>query len=289
MLIYDAMERVVAMLNPNHSFQKTVFDPWQQKIWDTNDTVLLDPAKDPDVGPLIRRLPSETYLPTWYEERDSGDLGPAEQEAAHKAAAHANTPATIFADPLGQTFLSVAHNKFPRNGTPVDVYYGTRSELDIQGNLLSVTDALGRVVTACDYDIGQRTIRQNNSDSGARWLVLELAGKPIIAFDSRHHSLRYGYDRLRRPTMLFVRMGDGPERLVEQVEYGEDRPDALATNLRGQIYRKFDGAGIATTSSYDFKGNLLSGTRDSRRRSQRGRLVHNARAPGRDLFQRNIV
>ena len=59
-LFYDPVERVVATLHPNHTYEKVVFDPWRQETWDVNDTVTLNPAADPDVGDLFGRLnPSE--------------------------------------------------------------------------------------------------------------------------------------------------------------------------------------------------------------------------------------
>ena len=39
-LFYDPVERVVAMLHPNHTYEKVVFDPWRQETYDVNDTVL---------------------------------------------------------------------------------------------------------------------------------------------------------------------------------------------------------------------------------------------------------
>ena len=39
-LFYDPVERVVATLHPNHTYEKVVFDPWRQATWDVNDTVL---------------------------------------------------------------------------------------------------------------------------------------------------------------------------------------------------------------------------------------------------------
>ena len=57
-LFYDPVERVVATLHPNHTWEKVVFDPWRQETWDVNDTVLVaDPKTDPDVGDFFRRLP----------------------------------------------------------------------------------------------------------------------------------------------------------------------------------------------------------------------------------------
>src|SRR5262249_51976711 len=41
-LFYDPVQRVVATLHPNHTWEKVVFDPWQQRTWDVNDTLLAD-------------------------------------------------------------------------------------------------------------------------------------------------------------------------------------------------------------------------------------------------------
>ena len=37
-LFYDPVDRVVATLHPNHTYEKVVFDPWHQESWDVNDT-----------------------------------------------------------------------------------------------------------------------------------------------------------------------------------------------------------------------------------------------------------
>ena len=63
-----------------------------------------DPKTDPDVGDFFSELPDADYLPTWYQQRISGALGPDEQAAAQKAAAHANTPTIAHFDTLGRTF-----------------------------------------------------------------------------------------------------------------------------------------------------------------------------------------
>ena len=84
-LFYDPVARVVATLNPNHTWQKVLFDPWHQETWDVNDTVLIaNPAEDHDVGDFFSRLPADDYLPTWYAARIDGALGSQEQAAAHK-------------------------------------------------------------------------------------------------------------------------------------------------------------------------------------------------------------
>ena len=38
-LFYDPVGRVVATVNPDHTWEKVLFDPWRQESWDANDTV----------------------------------------------------------------------------------------------------------------------------------------------------------------------------------------------------------------------------------------------------------
>ena len=273
-LFYDPAERVVATLHPNHTFEKVVFDPWQQTTWDVNDTVLIaDPKTDADVGSFFDRLPETEYLPTWYDLRidpakaleewpdvdregrvypENGHIRSAEASAAKKAAKHAGTPTVAHLDSLGRTFLTIADNGDAGN-------YETRVELDIEGNQRSVMDARGRTVMTYDYDLLGGQIHQASMEAGDRWMLNNVAGKPIRMWDSRNHFLRTTYDVLQRPTQLFVKTGSDPEILAEKTIYGEGQGDAQ--NHRGRIYQLFDSAGIATNGSFDFKGNLVSSTR----------------------------
>jgi RHS repeat-associated protein len=260
-LFYDPVLRVVATLHPNHTLEKVVFDPWRQESWDVNDTVLINPAEDRDVGEYFGKLPGSDYLPTWYEERIGGALGKDQEQAATKAAVHANTPSVAYADTLGRTFLSIAHNRFEREGAAVDEYFATRTELDIENNQRAVIDALGRVIMRYDYDMLSTRLRQRSVDAGARWMLNDAVGKLLLAWDSRWHRFRHQYDALHRPTSLHVRTGAEPEILAERIVYGEGQPNDLALNLRGKPFQHFDGAGIATNERYDFKGNLLKSSR----------------------------
>ena len=256
-LFYDPAERVVATLHPNHTYEKVVFDPWRQTTWDVNDTVLLDPRTDVDVGGFTARyFASQTGWQTWSAQRLDGALGPREQRAAEKAAGHHETPAIAHFDTLGRPFLTIAHNRFPRDGVPLDEHHETRVHLDIEGNQREVVDALGRVVMRYAYDMLGNRIHQNSMDAGERWMLNDVTGKPIRAWDSRGHAFRTGYDELRRPVRAFV-----GRTLFEKTVYGETRPDAAAKNLRGKVHQVFDGAGVATSEEHDFKGNLLRASR----------------------------
>jgi RHS repeat-associated protein len=278
-LCYDPVERVVATLHPNQSYEKSVFDPWYRDNWDVNDTVLQpDPTADADVGDFFQLLPSSDYSPTWYTQRIGGGLGAEEQAAANKAAAHANTPTRTYFDTLGRVFLTVQDNgggrKFP-----------SRVELDIQDNPRSARDAIvqtgdqqGRIVMRYDYDMLRNRIHQASMEAGERWMLNDSTGRLVRSFDSRGHNFRAEYDALRRVTGRFVIGTDAAnsdprtlvgEVLYQKITYGEGQPASL--NLRSRVFQQADTAGLLTNAGhnpitnqdegFDFKGNLLRSSR----------------------------
>lgn len=266
-LFYDPVDRVTATLHPNHTYEKVVFDPWQQATWDVNDTVLVaDPKNDPDVGDFFRRLPNGVYLPTWYGQRQDGSMGTQEQSAAQKTAVHASTPTVAYFDTLGRTFLTVAHNRFVRNGSTIEEKYLTRVQLDIEGNQRAVIDALDRIVMRYDYNMLGSRIHQASMEAEERWMLHNVTGQSIRAWDSRGHEFSTEYDELRRPVRAYV-IGDDSQQdptekiLFERTEYGEGQPNDIQLNLRTRVFRQYDGAGVATNEEYDFKGNLLGSSR----------------------------
>jgi RHS repeat-associated protein len=273
-LCYDPASRVVATIHPNQTYEKVLFDSWHQVTWDVNDTVLItNPTTDPDVGNFFTRLPAADYSPTWYTQRATGGLGAIEQAGAAKAAAHAKTPATVYFDPLGRTFLNVADN-----GTGGK--YPTHTALDITGQQRSITDANGCLAMLYDYDMSGTRIHQSSMEAGQRWMLSDVLGKNVRLWDSRGHNFRIAYDQLRRPTSQYVLGTDTvncdprtttAEVLVATTTYGESQPTPQTLNLRTQIYQQCDSAGVVTnavtdpvsgtTQAYDFKGNLLCSSR----------------------------
>jgi RHS repeat-associated protein len=266
-LFYDPVERVVATLHPNHTWEKVVFDPWRQETWDVSDTVLVaDPKTDPDAGDFINRLPNADYLPTWHAQRQGGALGPQEQVVARKTAFHAETPTVAHADSLGRTFLTVAHNKFKYSDTapatpPVEEFHRTRVIFDIEGNQRAIIDAKDRIVMHYDYDMLGTRLHQASMEAGERWMLNDVAGKPLYAWDGRDHRFHTTYDPLHRPTDSFLKEGPGAEIRVGRSVYGETQPNPEVHNLRGKLVQVFDQAGVVTSDEYDFKGNLLRSQR----------------------------
>ena len=304
-LFYDPADRLVATLHPNHTYEKMLFDPWQQMTHDVNDTSAArnaqsgDPRTDPDIGGYVKEFfkTQPATWQTWHAQRIGNALGTDERNAAERAAAYADTPTTAHFDARGRPFLTVARNRVVCVGHDLDgteESFATRVELDIEGNQRAVRDAiqqagdpLGRIVMRYAYDMVGNRIHQLSMEAGARWMLNDVAGKPIRAWDSRGHNFTTTYDALRRPVEQTVRgtTAESDPRtlnrdiLVDKIEYGEpplsamsaEEAEAQRLNLRTRIYRHFDSAGIASnaqldasgnpTEAYDFKGNLLRSTR----------------------------
>ena len=313
-MFYDPAERVIATLHPNHTYEKVVFDPWQQTTYDVNDTCAPrngetgDPRTDPDIGGYVaeyfKALPANPTQPwqTWHAQRIGGAMGSHERNAAQRAAAHADTPTTAHFDAIGRPFLTVLRNRVVCAGHDLDGTedsFATRVELDIEGNQRAVHDERKRpvnhlptggleqrIVMRYAYDMLGNRIHQVSMEAGARWMLNDVSGKPLRAWDSRGHNFTTTYDALRRPIEQYVRgtfsdpdplkPNSDPRTLnrdilVDRIEYGEGIANAEALNLRTRIYRHFDSAGVAVnarldadgdpTEAYDFKGNLLQSTR----------------------------
>jgi RHS repeat-associated protein len=230
---YDPLSRPVRVDNPNATLRTVEFDAWSTAHADENDNVLAS---------------------GWYAARSGGALGEAEADAAAKAAAHANTPARSDLDPFGRTLRSVADN----GGAGM---YVTLLKLDIDGRPEQTTDALGRVILTESYDMAGAPVHRVSADAGERWLLADAAGQPLMAWDGRGTRVRPEYDELRRPTNVRVSLAGTPERIAQQSTYGETLPNAQQLNLRGTVYQHRDDSGLVTSAACDFKGNVLSSSR----------------------------
>ncbi|MBN2439942.1 MAG: VCBS repeat-containing protein [Spirochaetales bacterium] len=280
-LIYDPADRVIATLHPNHTYEKVVFDPWKQTTWDVNDTVLSGPADDPDIKGFIEKIDPAEFAPAWHTVRTDDALllsewpdspeypeNPGirirEKQAAKKTEIHADTPTVTHFDSLGRVFLTIEHNRYEkdRNGNPaiVNEILKTRVELDSEGNQRRIIDAKDRIVMKYDYDMLGTVIHQQSMEAGERWIINNVAGKPVCQWNSRGFRIRTAYDELIRPLAVYVQENTLPEFMSERLVYGEYHPDRLL-NLRTKLYQHFDQSGVITNAGYDFKGNLTEASK----------------------------
>ena len=114
----------------------------------------------------------------------SGEGRAARQYAHHRPLRHPGPPLPDRRHTTGST-RTARRSKFP-----------TRVELDIEGNQRAVRDAivqnndhLGRIVMRYDYDMLGNRIHQASMEAGERWMLNDVAGKPLYGWDSRGHTL----------------------------------------------------------------------------------------------------
>ncbi len=244
MLYYDGAGRNVRTELPDGTFTKAVFDAWKEFHYDGNDTV-----KDS----------------AWYQQRLAlADSNP-DKKAAQKSAMHHNTPSCMVTDTLGRPTLGIDHNRWEdANGNIQEEFSYTTSELDLEGNALSITDARGNVVMAWRYDLLGHRVAQTSMDAGKRWMLNNALSNPVKTWDERQHEFSFVYDDLHRPIKKIVKGGDGLTPLnhcYERIVYGEGQPNDKQRNLRGKAAILYDSAGKVLSEIHDFKGNLLKSTR----------------------------
>ncbi len=240
-IYYDPMGRVIRTDMPDGTFSKVEFDAWMQKTYDANDTV------------------NDSQ---WKIDRSSGgDLYSITEEvdALTKTANHsADTPTTVYTDSLGRPFYTVLHNKIWDGSTLVDQMIPNYVLLDIESNTKEVVDGRGLTQFVYRHDMLGNVIYQKSIDSGEQWMVNDVFGKTLFAWDTDLRRTYMEYDELHRPITKEVELFDDPEwgnRIVlERMVYGEAFVDAT-NNLRGKLHIQYDGAGRVQVDEYDFKGN----------------------------------
>jgi RHS repeat-associated protein len=231
-LRYDSLGRLIRTDHPDGTFSKVEFDAWQSFTWDENDTI----------------LDSE-----WHKEREGLPTSDPQRRADDKTVPHANTCGWAQLDVLARTFITRADNGLFGQ-------YQTHLKMDIQGNVLTITDDRGNVVMARQYNMLGQGLYQKSMDAGEQWAIHDVAGKMLRSWDSRGHAFRYEYDALQRPLNFWMQADTGPEIMLAKTIYGETLADAIQRNSRGKVYQHCDNAGRLTSMQYDFKGNLLTST-----------------------------
>ena len=278
-LFYDPAGRVVATLQPGRQLRQDHLRPWHQDAWDAADTVLLDPRDDPDVRGYVGPLPCRAEPGSPAAGRPGTPAGSAAGSAGPRSGRpsrrppHAGTPTRSWLDTLGRTFLTVAHNRVPEDGRLVDQFCRTHSLLDIQGNEHEVRDALGRAVMRYGFAMLGGQVSHAGMDTGGgngaarrHWASRSTPGTPAGS--------RCGPSTTRcadRCAPTWRGRGSPARRCRAAPSTASSLPDPEARNLRTRVARQFDGAGIAVSPAYDFKGNLLALDPATRRRVRRRR------------------
>lgn len=245
-MYYDPRGQIIRTVNPDGSEQRVIYG------------VPGDLANPDEYAPT----PWEAY--TYDANDNAGRTHPTTSKSYEN---HRNTPASIVIDALGRTVRQTERDGF----NAATDWYATTSNYDIRGNLLSVTDPLGRLSFRYVYDLANRPWRVEQLDAGTRRSILNAVGNVIEQRDSKGALLLHSHDRMNRQLRLWARdNANGTMTLRERLEYGDGSdPQQPATERRanrqlnrlGRLARHYDEAGQLDFAHYDFKGNLLEKTR----------------------------
>lgn len=241
-LHYDPLGRLIRTDHPDRTLERVEFSPWHTETWDRNDTVLES---------------------QWYAERDALAGGTPEQDAEKRAAEltenyAAATPTVTHQDVLGRDVIMIKHlRELQQANLPIDHFLETRTALDISGNVRQVIDARGNTAQIDIHGMLGQVLHTTSTDTGDRWSLDDVLGAPLRLFDGLGRAHRFEYDDLRRLTHHFVQPDQGDEVLVARNVWGEIAADPEDANLRGQVLRQYDGAGLLVNGRFDFDGNLL--------------------------------
>lgn len=199
------------------------------------------------------------FAPTAWESflYDANDLAPLTHASSAVPASHHFTPGSTVLDGMGRGIAQIV-----RNGpSPGSDWHITRSGFDVRGNLLSITDALGRAAFQHSYDLLNRPLKVDSIDAGLRTSVLDAVGNLVEYRDSKGSLVLRRYDPLNRLTELWARDRDEPSSrcsLRELLSYG---PVGAANHAAGRLIDHRDEAGIQRIHAYDFQGNILESSR----------------------------
>ena len=172
-IFYDPRGQVIRSVNPDLSEQRVIFG-------------VPGTIGAPDLGSPTKFEPTPWEAYTYDPNDNAGRTHPATSTAFRH---HWDTPASIVIDALGRTVVSVTRNRDPSqnpNDPPPPIEeISTLSAYDIRGNLLTVTDPLGRQAFSHVYDHANRPLRIESIDAGLRRSVLDAAGNLIERRDSK--------------------------------------------------------------------------------------------------------
>jgi len=257
-MYYDPRGQLIRTVNPDGSEQRVIYGV---------PTDLASPAS-------YTPTPWETYT---YDANDNAGRTHPRQSGNYST--HWNTPASIVRDALGRAVVSVVRSAPDTSPAPPPVLmvaqggtipaasvvaYITLTTYDIRGNPLVVTDPLGRAAFSYTYDLANRALRVSQLDSGVRRSVYDARAQVVEQRDSKGALTLHAYDSLNRPTALWARDATAqPLTLREQLVYGDslDPAQVRAINAAGRLLTHYDEAGVVHIDGYDFKGNILSKTR----------------------------
>jgi RHS repeat-associated protein len=252
-LLRDPLDRVVGLLNADHTWSKTRFTPWNQMTFHAGQTATIeDPAQDEDLGQYFKRLDKSLYYPTWYNKRIAVDTSSEERHAASQTEIYSGACINVHVDAAGHAIVSETGN--------ANDLRRTRTFYNVWGQMSTMHDSLDRVVDTVIYHGQGTAIYKNNMDSGQRWVLPDIQGLPLVTWSDIGVRKRMTYDALRRLTgvMLLTKRDTASEKQIVKNVYGEHAERTSDSNLSGELYQCYDQSGLRTNMSFDIQGGCTA-------------------------------
>lgn len=254
-MFYDPLGRVIRTKNPDNSEQRVIYGipnalntpnsftptPWESYAYDAND-----------LAPLTNPTNSNVPSSHWY------------------------TPKSSLVDALGRTIQTTEHKAHYNAATDLYENVVMTYRYDIRGNLLEVRDPYNRKVFEHLYDLRPPQEDENGEqqslpplwtkhiDAGISIVFYDALNRVVEMNDSKGAFTLNSYDDGSRPIRLWAKDKSGEDVTLRQVmEYGDDAglSNPENNNLKGQLYKHYDEAGLVEIPEYDFKGNVLTNLR----------------------------
>lgn len=260
-LFYDPRGQVIRTKNPDNTQQLVI--PGIPLQLDQPPLLNYPPAGS-NANTATGNNPNALgYIPTPWESYtyDPNDLGAiTNPNNSSGYSSHYWTPKSAVVDAMGRTVKTVERLDDTDPTKDIVMHY----EYDIRGNLIKVLDPYNRTVFTYRYNYANQPLYTEHIDSGVSRVVYDAMGKPVIASDAKGAQSLNTYDGMNRPLSAWVKDKMGASTTLRQyVVYGDAAglPNPENNNLNGQPYKHYDEAGLTEFTAYDFKGNLLTKSR----------------------------
>ena len=246
--IYDAIGRVIRVDTPKGFFTKTIYESWEEKYFDEDDTIL-----------------DSSYYKEYYPNK----LTPDEKNAIEKAIPFFDTPTIKVQSNMGTTFLNL--QLLSTTNSLI-----TYEQIDIEGRVCESIDP--RFFKEMDkgndrpfnfkyvYPMSsKKPIQIISSDGGFTKNLDNIFDKAVFTLSKRNYFQYITYDKLMRQNALYSILLKNLDpiinfdnfNLVEIYTYGETVVDAADNNLNGVVYKVNDLSGVLYSKSYSMQGSLL--------------------------------
>lgn len=277
-MYYDPLERVTQVITAKGYLTKSEWTAWETIAFDENDALPTSPYYkvnflDPD--------PDSPFYDSTLTEKGKANI-------AYVVKYFANTPDTEILDNLGRTIIQQQIRQAPsdlekpsdHNTHIIKETFQTKLTYDVLGrNLTSMdprlyADYLAGGEAHFNFQMtyamdGEDSLKTISADGGTSWVLPNIFGNPMFTSDSRGTQITPSYDELQRVCKVYVNKTETEsdplalEQYIQYIVYGDTVNSGAPEkcNMRGEVYRNYDSAGLVGVSAYSLLGSPQESSR----------------------------